>query len=54
MQLNIKGIDKESLPKDDEDIYEICFVNGKWYQWDEVPKVMNKLADSERKLWKMP
>ncbi len=42
VQLNIKGIDKDSLPKDDEDIYEVCFVGGKWCRWEEVTKMLNK------------
>lgn len=40
VQLNIKGIDKDSLPKDDEDIYEICFIDTRWHVWEEVPKLI--------------
>lgn len=36
VQLNIKGIEKDSLPKDEEDIYELCFSNSKWYSWEDV------------------
>jgi hypothetical protein len=43
LQLNIKAIDKDSLPKDDQDLYEICFLNHKWHLWEHLPQILSNL-----------
>jgi hypothetical protein len=43
LQLNIKAIDKESLPKDEQDLYEICFLNNKWHLWEHLPQILSNL-----------
>lgn len=42
VQLNVKGIERETLPKDEEDIYEVCFKDDRWKSWEEMVNEKSK------------
>lgn len=35
IQNNIQGVNKQSLPDDDQDLFKICYVKDRWIYWNE-------------------